>query len=92
MGMVRDSPAPLPAMHMHPRHATSRALHQGHLPQGKGQGKDWSQPALTRTWRTLSLMAWSGGLLCAFGHWPLPAVGLCLLGLWAHAKRQACQG
>lgn len=81
--MARDAPEPQPAAHMPQPHATSRTL---------SQHQDWSQPALTRTWRTLSLMAWAGGGLCAFWHWPLPAVGLCLLGLWAHAKRQACQG
>lgn len=88
--MVRDVPEPLRATPMHqpqpPMRSSVHALRR-HPPQ-----QDWSQPALTRTWRTLSLMGWSAGALCAFAHWPLPAVGLCMLGLWAHAKRQACQG
>ena len=81
--MVRDAPKPLLATHMH---------HPRHPMRPLSQHQDWSQPALTRTWRTLSLMAWSCGVLCAFAHWPLLAAGLCMLGLWAHAKRQACQG
>lgn len=89
--MVRDAPKPLLAT---PMHHPQRPVHPHMRPHARAwsHSHDWSQPALTRTWRTLSMMAGFSGALCAFAHWPLPAVGLCLLGLWAHAKRQACQG
>lgn len=52
---------------------------------------DWSQPAFTRTWRTLSVLLGASGVACALMHWSVPASLLCVLALWAHAKRQASQ-
>lgn len=61
------------------------------LPRRHPALSDWSQPALTRTWRTLSVLLAAAGVLCALLHWSLPAAVLCLLGLWAHGKRQASE-
>lgn len=53
---------------------------------------DWSQPALARTWRTLSMLLATLGVISATLHWSIPAAVFCLMGLWAHAKRQAHEG
>jgi hypothetical protein len=58
----------------------------------RSSSPDWSQPALLRTWRTLSVLCASAGIGSAVMHWPVPAALLCLLALWTHAKRQAIEG